>query len=231
MAKQEKIEAFSKDIKKLFLEKIQTNEWVLLPKLSKEEESELNDFVLKSVEKKTKEKHHLTDGQKEIKRLTNGKKAEFILYKYFDLGKPDLTIGESYEYYTPDVTIYNKKFGIKSSELGKSCLIHKVSKWPEIIIIISEGNYYLSGIATVDNLNSNQDDDLSVIANNKTKSGFTIDGYKSLININDFNYLCKNLHKNCSSTNRTLEEEINNFLNFSKNEKFKKLCEIKQSLF
>ena len=109
---------FSKEINQLFLEKTANNEWILMPQLTGKEEVEIENFVSKSIFVKSKESHHTFDGEKEGKRLRNGKTTEFVLAKYLNLKKPDISIGPSKNYNLPDTYLNEQGFGVKCSELG-----------------------------------------------------------------------------------------------------------------
>ena len=76
-----------------------------------------------------------------------------------------------------------------------------------------------------------QDDNLAIVANNPKKTGLTIEGYKDLMSVEDFNFVYNNKNKICQYSQRPLHEEMDNFNRLYKNEKFKALCYVKENLF
>lgn len=153
--------------------------------LSEKELTDIDAHAQSAVEIKIKELHHKNDGKKEYERIWLGKVAEFIFAKTYDLPLPDLTVGPSKNYDKSDVIVYGREFGIKASKIGNAALVHKKPKRREIIIIKNDDIMYIAGIATIDSMMKNIDDDLLRLAMNPNKSGFTMEGYKTLYSIDD----------------------------------------------
>ena len=138
--------------------------------------SRVKEFVIKLIEVKKKESHHIVDSGMEIKRWTTGYLGECAIEKYIGKEFVDYTIGISKNYHVPDLSKLGIKCGVKTVERGKFPLIFKKSYKPEIIVIKeSDQDFHICGIATKDILNKFQSDSLVLSPNLRrrgTKSGF-----------------------------------------------------------
>jgi len=136
----------------------------------------LDFFVSQIIKKKTSESHHTIDSFNEAKRWRTGIGGELALEQLINEPFVDLTIGDSKDYHTPDLLKLGLSVGIKTVEYGKYPVIFKNSKKPEIIILkLSENSYSILGLATVEVLNTHQDDNQILspaLRARGTKTGF-----------------------------------------------------------
>lgn len=118
----------------------------------------------------------------EIRKLSNTFNANVIFS--IDL-KTTRSIGYSNDYNTADLRLLGYNVGIKTVELNKFPIIHKVAHRPELINIKrTEDTIILCGLATIDVLNNYQDDDLILspaLRRRGTKTGFY--GFEHLLKI------------------------------------------------
>ena len=106
--------------------------------------------------------------------------AEFPYYLWFNRfpihKNANWYIGYSNDYNTADLRLLGYDVGIKTVELHKFPIIHKVAHRPELINIRrTEDTIILCGLATIDVLNEYQDDDLILspaLRRRGTKTGF-----------------------------------------------------------
>jgi hypothetical protein len=127
--------------------------------ISDEKMEKIEDFIIKVIEEKKKEKLHQVNGNNEEKRWRTGLTGEAAIEEHLGIEIIDWTIGESKKYSRPDV----KKLGvgIKNSQWGNFPLISKVNTYPQVICIQTGYNEVLiCGVASADVLNTYQDDDL-----------------------------------------------------------------------
>jgi hypothetical protein len=220
---------FNEGIRLLLTEKTQSGLWIELPKISIEEEQQIQEFAKNSLPVKQAEEHHINDNKKEWERLTRGKDGEWALRSYLGLKKPDLNIGSSLDFNVSDIEdYYGKKIGIKTSQLGNAALIHKKPVRPEIILIGLSSRWFIAGVADVTILKECQNDNLLRIATNYKKTGLTLEGYKRLIPFSVYKkdiiseYYKNNKDKKCK-TGRTVEEELKNFDVLLNNKKFQEI--------
>jgi hypothetical protein len=153
--------------------------------------SKLDEFVNKIISKKKTETHHQSDPYNEATRWRTGIGGEMALEKFINKSFVDLSVGNSNDYHTPDLSKLGLKIGIKTVELGKYPIIFKKSSKPEIIILKLPDNVFsILGLASVDILNNNQDDNeiLSpALKARGTKTAFT--GLYGLKRFNSFEAL------------------------------------------
>jgi hypothetical protein len=136
----------------------------------------IKKFVLELIKVKAGEQHHFLDSQNEAKRFFTGFMGEAAIEKLFNIKIIDWTIGQSSTYHTPDLKKNGYDIGIKTVEYGKFPIIFKKSYKPEIILIkIDDCTIFLCGLATVEQLNTYQDDELILspgLRMKGTKTGF-----------------------------------------------------------
>lgn len=138
--------------------------------------SQLDSFITQVINKKKFESHHQFDSFNEEKRWRTGFGGEMALEKFLNKKFVDLSIGNSNDYHVPDLSKLGLNVGIKTVEIGKYPIIFKRSNKPEIIILkINDNTFNICGLASVDVLNTYQDDDQILSPSLKargTKTGF-----------------------------------------------------------
>lgn len=156
--------------------------------LTEEELSKIDCFVRKVIEKKCSEGHHIIDGGQEYKRFFTGTMGEVAIEKFFNVRFIDWSIGDSNDYNKADLLTIGLNVGIKTVEMYKHPIVHKVPHRPELINIRRNRNtIILCGLATVPVLRQYQDDSLILspaLRNRGTKSGFY--GFDHLIKVDSF---------------------------------------------
>lgn len=161
--------------------------------IEQKKNDDITQFVPKLVEAKATEFHHQADPNKEIKRFTTGFLGEAAVEQLLNVSIIDWTIGKSNFYHHPDIPGYN--VGIKTVEYNKFPIIFKDNRYPQIICIHSteiDRLVFVCGLATVDVLNTYQDDNLiidSKLRARGTKTGFY--GFDKLIQVNTLDDLQK----------------------------------------
>lgn len=154
-------------------------------KLTQQDLSQIDDFVRAVIERKAAEAHHLIDHGQEYKRFFTGMMGERAMEILFGTSFIDWSIGYSNDYNTADLRLLGYNVGIKTVELNKFPIIHKVAHRPELINIKrTEDTIILCGLATIDVLNNYQDDDLILspaLRRRGTKTGFY--GFEHLLKI------------------------------------------------
>lgn len=145
----------------------------------------IDDFVKRVIRAKAREAHHLIDSGQEYKRFHTGLMGECAIEKLFGASFIDWSIGNSNTYNIADLRTLGINVGIKTVEMGKFPIIHKVAHRPELICIKrTENTVILCGLATMDVLNSCQDDYLILspyLRSRGTKTGFY--GFDKLIKV------------------------------------------------
>jgi RNA polymerase sigma factor (sigma-70 family) len=89
--------------------KVASGEWVLLPRLSEEEKSAVDEFSSNCIPVKMAETGHQKDPKREYIRIYNGKCAEWALMKHLGLEPPDMTIGDSRLHMGKDIDQFHKE--------------------------------------------------------------------------------------------------------------------------
>ena len=144
--------------------------------LTKRDLQQIDDFVRAVIERKAGEAHHIIDHGQEYKRFFTGMMGERALEILFGVKFIDWSIGYSNDYNTAYLRLLGHDVGIKTVELHKFPIIHKVAHRPELINIRrTEDTVILCGLATIDVLNKYQDDDLILspaLRRRGTKTGF-----------------------------------------------------------
>lgn len=153
--------------------------------LGQETLTKINQFVQQVIRVKESESHHLIDSGQEYKRFSTGLMGECAIEKFFGVDFIDWSIGNSNTYNIADLTALGVNVGIKTVEMGKFPIIHKIAHRPELICIKrNETTIILCGLATIDVLNDSQDDNLILSPNLRrrgTKTGFY--GFDRLIKV------------------------------------------------
>lgn len=152
-------------------------------------ENSLYPFVVKMAQMKSSEYHHQIDGYNEEKRIMTGLLGELAVERLLGVKVVNWNIGLSQMFNLPDVSGYN--VGVKTVEYGKFPVIPIDNKYPQIICVVNktEHKVYILGYATIDMLNTYQDDKLILSYNlraRKTKTCFNrLDLLHSLHSLSD----------------------------------------------
>lgn len=154
----------------------------LLVSVSKTKIAKINDFVENVIKIKMQENQYKKDYKSLYKRFYTGILGEAAIEEHLGLEFIDYSIGESSFYNVADLSKLHINMGIKTVELGKFPIVHKMPCRPEIINIkYSENQVYICGIASINALKKYQDDKLILDDNLRkkgTKTGFY--GFKFL---------------------------------------------------
>lgn len=144
----------------------------------------LDDDVVARIDKqanalakfKLGEDQYKKDGLHTVRRFKTGLTGEAAMEKDFGEEIIDWSIGDSAIYNIADLTKIGINVGVKTVQLGKAHIIHKVVKRPEIICIdVDDVHVAICGLATVSVLEQNQSDHLILDDNLRakgTKTGF-----------------------------------------------------------
>jgi len=139
--------------------------------------SGLDEFIKNIVAKKKTEEHHKVDQFNEAYRWRTGMGGELALEQFIGKKFVDLTIGDSNNYHTPDLSKLGLAVGIKTVERGKYPVIFKRSEKPEIIILrLADDTFSILGVATPQILNKYQDENeilSEALKSRGTKTAFT----------------------------------------------------------
>lgn len=137
----------------------------------------LNEFIVAVMAKKKEESHHKIDPFNEAVRWRTGVGGELALEQMLGEKFVDLSVGESDDFHTPDLSKLGLKVGVKSVEKGKYPVIFKKSETPEIIVLrLSDDTFSILGVVLPEDLNKYQDDDLILSPSLRargTKTAFT----------------------------------------------------------
>lgn len=159
--------------------------------LDEKELAKIDAFVTQVVKAKENEAHHIIDSGQEYKRFHTGLMGECAIEKLFGIHFIDWSIGNSNYYNTADMKSVGMNVGIKTVELNKYPIIHKVAHRPELICIKrTEKTIILCGFASENVLNTYQDDSLILsprLKSRGTKTGFY--GFEHLIKVTNLNDL------------------------------------------
>lgn len=159
----------------------------------------LYDFAQKFQAKKAGEVVHQIDNDKEIKRYMTGFAAELAVERLLGIKILDTTFGHSDNYNHADLKSAGLDIGVKCSLLGNYPVVFKKPHNAEIITVLHGTRVFICGLASVQNMMKNCDEDL--ILNEKfkargVKTGFY--GFSELIpfkNIDELKAAYKNLPK------------------------------------
>lgn len=128
-------------------------------KIPSEKMERIEDFIIEVIEEKKKEKLHQLNGSNEEKRWRTGLTGEAAVEEYLGINIIDWTTGVSKKYSRPDIK--GLGIGVKNSQWGNFPLISKVNTYPQIICIqTGYDEILIGGVASVDVLNTYQDDEL-----------------------------------------------------------------------
>ena len=166
-------------------EVVKCKENMIYIKLSKDDLDQIHQFTSDIITRKVSEGHHIIDHGQEYKRFYTGTMGERAIEKLFGVSFIDWSIGHSNTYNIADLRSLGINVGIKTVEMHKFPIVHKVAHRPELICIKrTEDTIILCGLATIDVLTRYQDDDLILspaLRNRGTKTGFY--GFEHLIGI------------------------------------------------
>lgn len=161
--------------------------------VDKQVRDKIIDLAQRIVRAKLSEKHHKFDNKQEFKRFYTGLLGEAALEKMFSIDIIDYQVGSSNYFNTADLHKQNIDIGIKTVELWKFPIIHKIVKRPEIINVRKdEKTVVCFGLATIDVLKKYQNDNYILspfLKARGTKTGFY--GFSELIPINSYDELVK----------------------------------------
>ena len=137
----------------------------------------LDDFIRAVRLKKKSEDHHRSDSFNEAYRWRTGMGGELALEQMLGKQFVDLSVGDSVDYHTPDLSKLGLKVGVKTVEKGKYPIIFKRSDKPEIIVLrLSDNTFCILGVVLPEDLNKYQDDALilsPLLRARGTKTAFT----------------------------------------------------------
>lgn len=166
-------------------EVVKCKENMLYIKLPEETLQRIDAFVSEVIKVKETESHHLIDHGQEYKRFHTGLMGECALELLFDCKFIDWSVGNSNYYNSADLKALGLNVGVKTVELHKFPVIHKIAHRPELVCIKrNENTVILCGLATISILNKYQDDELILspyLRKRGTKTGFY--GFEHLIKI------------------------------------------------
>lgn len=146
----------------------------------------IDDLARKIAIAKSAEAHHKVDKFHELKRFTTGLLGEAALEQLLNVDIVDYSVGNSNIFNIADLSKLGLDIGIKTVEIWKFPIIHKLVKRPEIINILRDSNTIVCfGYATKEVLRNYQSDEYILSPNLKsrgTKTGFY--GFSELITVN-----------------------------------------------
>lgn len=127
--------------------------------LSTNQDAQISSFVKKVIEKKRSEGgQYFKDPESLAKRYLTGWGGECAVEQY--IGKPfvDFTVGDSQDYYVPDLRSAGYEVGVKTVNMGDFPLLRKPtpssSNTPQVIVIReSRYDFYICGLATYEVVN------------------------------------------------------------------------------
>ena len=164
----------------------------VLIELHDHEVQRIDEFCERVIQHKEKESHYKVDYGSMYKRFYTGTAGELALEKLLDIqGIVNWTVGLSKDYNTPDLADVDLNVGVKTVGFGVFPLVRKESTHPQIICILWKKKWvYVCGIASVNTLNTYQDDKLILddrLRCRGVKSGFY--GFKHLKPFKNINEL------------------------------------------
>ena len=166
-------------------EVVKCKENMIYIKLSPEDLEQIHQFTNAVISQKVSEGHHIIDHGQEYKRFHTGTMGERAIEKLFGVSFIDWSVGNSNTYNVADLRSLGVNVGIKTVEMYKVPIVHKVAQRPELICIKrSDDTIILCGLATIDVLTQYQDDNLILspaLRNRGTKTGFY--GFNHLIRV------------------------------------------------
>lgn len=146
---------------------------------------------------KVNEKHHKIDGASEYKRQYTGLLGEAALEEFFGIDIIDYSVGNSKEYNVADLKSIGLDIGVKTVEIRKFPIVHKVPYRPELICVKRrENEVVFFGYASTEVLREYQTDAFILDENLKkrgTKAAFY--GFSELIPVDSLEAL-REVYKN-----------------------------------
>ena len=127
--------------------------------LSSNRDAQIRSFVKQVIEKKRAEGgQYFKDPESLAKRYLTGWGGECAVEQYIGKSFVDFTIGDSHDYYVPDLRSAGYEVGVKTVNMGDFPLLRKPtpssSNTPQIIVIReSRYDFYICGLATYDVVN------------------------------------------------------------------------------
>lgn len=128
--------------------------------LSHEKDAQIREFVAQVIEKKRLEGgQYFKDAESLAKRYYTGWGGECAVEQYIDTPFVDFTIGDSHDYYVPDLRSAGYEVGVKTVNMGDFPLLRipspSSSNTPQIIVVReSRFDFYICGLATYDVVNN-----------------------------------------------------------------------------
>jgi hypothetical protein len=142
----------------------------------------IKTFVGGLIKAKSSENHHVVDPYQEQKRWMTGLGGEAACEEFLKIDIIDWTIGVSDMYSVSDLRRSGYKVGVKTVEWGKFHVIASEPSKPQIMIFkLSDSEYLIGGLATVDVLSRCQEIELilsPMLRARGKKTAFT--GYEHL---------------------------------------------------
>lgn len=158
---------------------------------------EIKNLVNKIVNAKLSETHHKYDHGSEYKRFYTGLLGEAAMEKYLGINIIDKTVGDSKKYNVADLSSIGLNIGIKTVEIWKFPIVHKVVERPELINVRRDDKTVVFfGYATKQVLRNFQNDNFilsNALRARGTKSAFW--GFSELIPIKTIDELIQIYNK------------------------------------
>jgi hypothetical protein len=127
--------------------------------LSSNKDAQIRSFVKQVIERKRAEGgQYFKDPESLAKRYLTGWGGECAVEQHIGKSFVDFTIGDSHDYYVPDLRSAGYEVGVKTVNMGDFPLLRKPtpssSNTPQIIVIRESRLYfYICGLATYDVVN------------------------------------------------------------------------------
>lgn len=134
-----------------------------LPKvqLSESEVKPIKNFCKEIMAAKLEERHYQVDNDQIDSRFETGFFGQAAVDKFLGINTFDYSVGKSKEYDVSDLSSIDIDCGVKSADWSNYHVIHKRAKRSEILTVrYNEYEYIICGLATIDILQSYQDDKL-----------------------------------------------------------------------
>ena len=127
--------------------------------LSTDKDAQIRSFVKKVIEKKRQEGgQYFKDPKSLAKRYLTGWGGECAVEQHIGKSFVDFSIGDSNDYYVPDLRSAGYEVGVKTVNMGDFPLLRKPtpssSNTPQVIVIRKSNlDFYICGLATYDVVN------------------------------------------------------------------------------
>lgn len=128
--------------------------------LSTNKDAQIRSFVKRVIEKKRSEGgQYFNDPESLAKRYYTGWGGECAVEQHIGKTFVDFSIGESHDYYVPDLRSAGYEVGVKTVSMGDFPLLRKPtpssSNTPQIIVIRDSNlDFYICGLATYEVVNN-----------------------------------------------------------------------------